>query len=292
MRRTRPDTSPRGECGFTLIEMVVAMVVMVIIVAATIFFAYPVQQSVELTGRAELTDIADNSLQRIGREVRLALPNSVRSAGACGTSCIEFIPVRTAGRYRAEVSVPAVGCNTTTDATGSDELAFDVPETCFKSIGTVTNASTISNSDFVVLNNTGLSSQDAYVEPGVNRVAISQADEQGGLRERINFGSFTFQRSLHDSPGKRFFVVTTPVTYACASGTLTRYSGYAYGAAYTSGTAVTVATDVANCNFIYLQNVSPQIGLLTLQLTLSRVLSPATTETVALYHSLHVSNVP
>jgi MSHA biogenesis protein MshO len=277
----------------TLIELVVAMVIVGIVVAATIFFAYPVQQSVELTGRAELTDIADNSLQRIGREVRLALPNSVRSAGACGSSCIEFIPVRTAGRYRAEASAPAVGCNMTTDASGSDELAFDVADTCFKSIGTAANATTIvNNSDFLVLNNTGLSSQDAYVDPGVNRVLISQADEQGGARERINFASFTFQRSLHDSPGKRFFVVTTPVAYVCASGTLTRHSGYAFGSAYTAGTAVVMATNVASCNFVYVQNLSPQIGLLTLQLTLSKALSPTTTETVTLYHSLHVSNVP
>lgn len=292
MRPILPDAPPNGDGGFTLIELVVAMVVMVIIVAATIFFAYPVQQSVELTGRAELTDIADNALQRIGREVRLALPNSIQSAGACGSSCIEFIPVRTAGRYRAEAS--GAGCNTTTDATGSDELAFDVAETCFKSIGTVANASTIvNNSDFLVLNNTGLSGQDAYATSGtLNRVQISQADEQGGVRERINFGSFTFQRSLHDSPGKRFFVVTTPVAYECAGGTLRRYSGYVYGTAYTTGTAAVVASDVANCNFIYVQNLSPQIGLLTLQLTLSRVLSPATTETVTLYHSLHVSNVP
>src|ERR1041385_7613165 len=132
MRRTLPEAGPRGQGGFTLIELVVAMVVMVIVVGATIFFAYPVQQSVELTGRAALTNAADNALQRIGREVRLALPNSIHSAGACGSSCIEFIPVRTAGRYRGEASVPAVGCDATTDVTGSDELAFDVPDACFK----------------------------------------------------------------------------------------------------------------------------------------------------------------
>jgi len=279
-----------GERGFTLIELVVAMVVLVIIVAATAFFAYPVQQSVELTGRAALTDAADHSLQRIGREVRLALPNSIRSAGACGTSCIEFIPVKTAGRYRAEPSSPAVGCNSTTDLTGSDELAFDVADTCFKSIGTVANASTITTSDFLVLNNTGLTSQDAYA--GANRVQITGAVEQGGARERINFGPFTFQRALHDSAGKRFFVVTTPVAYVCDSGTLWRYSGYSYSQTYTDVTPDRVADNVLSCNFSYVQNVSPQIGLLALQMTLSKTVSPGTTETVTLYHSIHVSNVP
>ena len=88
--------------GVTLIELVVAMVLVGIIVAATAYFFYPVTQSVDLAGRAELTDIADNALQRIGREVRLALPNSVRQTTSGSLSLLGFLPVRTAGRYRSD----------------------------------------------------------------------------------------------------------------------------------------------------------------------------------------------
>ena len=77
-----------------MIEMVIAIVLVGIIIAATVFFAYPVRQAVDTTARAELTDTADNALQRIGREVRLALPNSVRVASGPGGSFIEFIPVK------------------------------------------------------------------------------------------------------------------------------------------------------------------------------------------------------
>lgn len=291
MPRTRPEPGTSRERGVTLIELVLAMVIVGIVVAATVYFVYPVQQSAELADRAELTDIADNALQRIGREARLALPNSLRYPGGCGTACIEFIPVRTAGRYRSEPS--GAGCDTAADASGSDELAFDAAETCFKSIGRLPDAATITASDFLVLNNTALSGQDAYATAGtLNRVQISQADEQASARERINFASSTFVRTLHDSPGKRFFIVTTPVTYVCSAGTLTRYSGYAFGAAYTTGTAALIAANVSACNFIYVQNVSPQIGLLTLQLTLAKSLSATKTETVALYYAVHVSNVP
>jgi len=62
----------------TLIELVVAIVITGIVLAMTVYFANPVRQSVDLAGRADLTDAADNALQRIGRDVRLALPNSVR----------------------------------------------------------------------------------------------------------------------------------------------------------------------------------------------------------------------
>jgi MSHA biogenesis protein MshO len=290
MRRIRPDRSARFARGFTLIELVVVIVLMAIIVATTIYFVYPVRQAADLTNRAELTDIADNALQRIGRDVRLALPNSVRRASSIQ---LEFIPIRTAGRYRAEPG--GAGCDTTADAAGSDELAFDVADGCFKSIGTVANAGTITTSDFLVLNNYGFADQDAYATSGtLNRVQISQADEQGGLRERINFASTTFSRTLHDSAGKRFFIVTTPVTYVCDLGirTLTRYSGYAFGAAYTTGTAALIAENVQDCSFDYEPNAAPQVGLLTLRLKLSKTLSGGETETVSLYHAVHVNNVP
>ena len=71
-----------------------------------------------------------------------------------------------------------------------------------------------------------------------------------------------------------------------------RYSGYAFGAAHTSGTGVLVANNVTGCDFDYVPNVMSQIGLLTLRLTLSRTASSGQPETVTLYHAVHVSNVP
>ncbi len=296
------------ERGLSLIEMVVAMVLVAIIVAATIYFANPVRQAADITVRADLTDAADNALQRVVRDVRLALPNSVRAVAGCGTLCIEFIPVRTAGRYRTDPS--GAGCNQTTDLTGSDELAFDVNDGCFKSIGTLPNASSIvanplavAGNDFLVLNNygSGFSGQDAYATSAPqNRAQLIQADEQGGVRERINYVtpvSFasTFSRTLHDSPGRRFFIVTTPLTYECNLGnrTLRRWTGYAYGAAYTTGTSALIANDVTVCGFDYVNNVvNQQIGLLTVRLTLSRALTTEQTETVTLYQSIHVNNTP
>ena len=298
MRRARPDRLLRVARGVTLIELVVVIVLMAIIVGTLIFFAAPVRQAADVSVRAELTDSADNSLQRIGREVRLALPNSVRLA--CGAHCIEFIPVRTAGRYRGDRSDPSAGCDTGTDLGGSDELAFDVADTCFKSIGTVPNADTIvNNSDFLVLNNygTGYSGQDAYATSApMNRAQVTQADAQGGAtgRERINFASTTFTRERHDSAGKRFYIVTTPVTYVCdlGAGTLSRHAGYTYAQNYTNVAGVLIANHVTDCAFEYAPNVTSQIGLLTLRLTLGRATSGGSVETVSLFHSVHVSNAP
>jgi MSHA biogenesis protein MshO len=254
------------------------------------FFAYPVQQAGDVTTRAELTDMADNALQRIGRDVRLALPNSVRQT-TTGTApfvyYVELIPLRTGARYRIEASAPAVAA-----CGGSDELAFNATDGCFKSIGPIPDDTTVTAADFLVLNNygPGFSRQNAYEAVGDNRQPISTVSST-----TVTYTSATFDRTLHDSPARRFFIVGTPVSYVCNPGTrtITRYTGYPFSVIQPTsfGGGVTVATDVSSCVFNYSLNVAPRIGLLTLQLTLSRAVSTGT-ENVSLYHAVHVNNIP
>lgn len=309
MRRIRPELK-RAARGVTLIELVVAMVLVAIIAGATIYFIYPVRQAIDVTTRAELTDIADNALQRIGREVRLALPNSVRTDATF--RFLEFIPVRAGGRYRADGPGLAGGANCPDTGVGtpaSDQLSFDVVDTCFKTIGSLSNAAAITTDDWVVLNNygPGFDGQNAYAIVGIlNRRRISAAVAEA-TRERIDITSATaFDRTLHDSPGRRFYIVNgtaaglpEPVTYDCSGGSLLRRSGYqmtlaqpAAPASFVGGTSRVIADNVGNCVFEYVPNTGPQIGLLTLRLTLSKARSDGGNETVSLYHSVHVSNVP
>jgi MSHA biogenesis protein MshO len=287
--------------GFTLIEMIIAIVLVGIILAATMYFAYPLRQAVDTTTRAELTDTADNALQRMARDVRLALPNSVRVTSP-GSSFVEFIPLRTAGRYRAEASSPAVPCDT-----GTDELAFDASDTCFKTLGAMLDPGTITNNDFLVLNNygDGFDGQNAYATTGtLNRRQIASITDEG-VRQVVSFVNpgTSLSRTLHDSPGKRFFVVPgngvtpLPVTYECTPPTLRRWSGYAMTAtqptSFPGATAALLANNVASCTFEYQANgVGPRIGLLTLQIRLTKPLSSGSLESVSLYQAVHVNNVP
>jgi MSHA biogenesis protein MshO len=302
MRRARPDRLR----GFTLIEMVVSMVVVGIIVAVTIQFALPLRQAVDTSVRAELTDIADNTLQRIGRDIRLALPNSVRVTTSGSSSYVEFLAIRTAGRYRSQSSGAACGAAT-------DELGFDnntTPDACFKTFGPLAITEAVSvNNDFLVLGNYGAISgdfvnQNAYetAAPTVlnprNRRLIS-AFAVDGPRHRVEFApaAVAFSRALHDSPGARFFIISGPVTYQCNTGTgeIRRHSGYGIASAQPTvfvGGAL-IATNATTCSFDYAPNgVAPQIGVLTLRLTLARTVSSGATESVSLYHGVHVNNVP
>lgn len=288
-----------------MIEMVIAIVLVGIIIAATIFFAYPVRQAVDTTARAELTDTADNALQRMGREVRLALPNSVRVANGAGGVFIEFIPLRSAGRYRAESS--GAVCDT-----GSDELAFDSADTCFKTIGTLPTADLPlidTTKDLLVFNNygEGFDGQNAYAKSGTLNTRRLTALANEGTRQALTFTSGTpLGRALHDSPGKRFYIVPgdgtwpSPVSYQCIPPELRRRSGYAMTAAqpsqpsdFSGGASDLLANNVASCVFDYQPSaLGAGIGLLTLRLTLSKSLSAGSAETVTLYHAVHVNNVP
>lgn len=287
-----------------MIELVAAIVIVGIIVGVVAFFINPLRQGTDIAVRAELTDIADNALQRMGRDVKLALPNSVRTTVAGTSKFVEFIAVRTAGRYRADGGGAAGGVNcdnddTTLAAPDNDQLSFDLPagDRCFKTLGKLPNAVT-AGSDQLVLNNYGFPDQDAYQTAGtLNRVVIAAVDTGEAGRDRISFAATTFVRALHDSPGKRFFVISGPVTYECdlAGGRILRHSGYALSAAQPTvfaGTPALVAEHVNACDFEYTPSVSAQLGLLTLRLRLQRQLFGGGAETVALYHAVHVNNAP
>jgi len=293
----------RPERGVTLIELVISIVIVGIVVGAVIFFLTPLRQSTDLALRAELSDIADNALQRIGRDVKLALPNSVRIATSGSSVFLEFMAVRTAGRYRADGGGPTIiGENCSVDdgsgIPGSDQLVFDTPETCFTTLGKLPGA--VAANDRLVLNNYGFADQNAYQTAGIlNWVTITGVDTSHPDRDRVEFGATTFQRALHDSPGKRFFVISGPVTYWCnmTAGTITRHDGYAPQLTpqpTTFGTSSLIAEHVlggTGCFFDY-ANLGPQLGLLTMRITLQRQLSGGASETVSLYHAVHVNNTP
>ncbi len=284
--------------GVSLVELIVAMVLLAIIAGVVVFFILPIRQATDVTVRAELTDTADNALQRIGRELRLALPNSIRVPGGTG-QVIEFLPVVTAGRYRAEgygAGAP-IGTPCTAGVPESDRLLFGAADACFKTVGTLGAA--ITTAHRLVLSNYGenFPGQNAYQTAGTLNWRTIASPAAAGSHDRISFTSAVpFDAALHDSPGKRYYVVSAPVSFSCNTGTgrLERQTGYALQAIQPTvfGAGDLLAANVSRCVFEYQPNVAPAIGLLTLRLALSKALSGGGVETIELVHAIHVRNVP
>ena len=94
--------------GFTLVEMVIVIVITGIIGAmVAVFIRVPVQGYIDTTARAALADTADTAARRLTRDVRLALPNSVRVSA--NGQYLELLLTRTGGRYLSDSDPPGLG---------------------------------------------------------------------------------------------------------------------------------------------------------------------------------------
>src|SRR5258706_15936835 len=120
----RASRRTRGR-GFTLVEMIAVIAIMGIIAAmVAVFIRSPVDSYVDSARRAELSDVADTALRRIIRDLRLALPNSVRvTESPAGTFYLEFLITSGGGRYRVDKT--ALGAGDPLDFTAADS-SFDV----------------------------------------------------------------------------------------------------------------------------------------------------------------------
>jgi MSHA biogenesis protein MshO len=288
--------------GVTLIELAITIALVGILAALIVNFVQPVRSYIDSSRRAALADAADTALRRIGRDLRLALPNSVRVTSSGGVSYIELLLVRAGGRYRADADAGAT--NTCDDGASAvpanDVLTIGSADTCFKTLGDVSNiAQVVTGSDYLVVFNLqpGTDKADAYQTAcgAVCNKSLISAAVDGAGSERIVFASNTF---TYESPGNRFFIIEGPVSYVCdpTAGTVTRRWGYTIAAAqpttFTDGSSALMAGSVSGCTFTYDANVSSGAGLATLALTLSMQDSKGATENVNLYHAVHVNNVP
>lgn len=98
-----------NQVGFTLIELVVVIVLMGIIsIAGTGIIRNSSEAFSKMTGRQAIGSAARVTIERVTRELRSALPNSVRVNAS--NTCFEFLPVNAAGTY---ITLPVSASATT-----------------------------------------------------------------------------------------------------------------------------------------------------------------------------------
>ena len=258
--------------GFTLIEMIIVIAITAIIGSmVALFLRAPLDSYVAQDRRARLADTANTALRRMGRDIRLALPNSVRVAPVGSVVYLEFLGTRSGGRYRAQG--------------GGDILDFTTADTSFDVIGPAIG---MQAGDRIAVYNLGIPGADAWAVVGNTLAAYTGA---AGSVTNIAIASKKFPLA---SPGNRFQVVDGPVSYVCDpnTGTLTRYWGYPIAATQTTAFAAgtpnaLLATGVSACSFTYQPGVTERGGLVSMTLNLSQA-----GETVRLYATTQVSNQP
>lgn len=269
--------------GFTLIELVIVIVVGGIVAALTVsILTLPINTYIDSSRRATLTDVAESSLRRMQRDIRRALPNSIRISSDNQT--IEMLHLVDGGRYRAKLFIDASG------AASGDILDLTATDTSFDVFGSLQNFANITTgSDRVVIYPVDASGANAYT--GSNSSIITNSS----TADILDFNTIQFPLA---SPQQRFFVIDTPITYRCDTSAaarkervLLRYQDYAIQATQpeppSSGDAIQ-ANYLSSCNFSYNSGSSSRAGLVSIELTLT----DNDEESVRLVHQVHVDNQP
>jgi len=287
--------------GFTLIELVMVIVLIgALSSVASVFIAGPVAGFIDSNRRATLVDIAETALQRMTREIRNALPNSVRISDNGAQFAIEYLNTFTGGRYRA------------LQATGgpSNRLNFNINTDSFDILGGLPGfalidvaggtgqANCLNNTvDCLVIYNTGTGVTDFNAYNGDNIAAITAVTNVLMTFDNSDIPAWSFPAM---SPNNRFFVVDTPVSFVCdaATGELLMYQGYNImaGQPLTAGSfgiaGAVLADQISDCGvntFLYNAGAGVRYGLVVIRLTIT---DPNSTESISLQQQTHVLNAP
>jgi MSHA biogenesis protein MshO len=310
-RVSHPTPSPRrsgsSQRGFTLIELVMVIALAgAVAVMISSALSRPLEGFVAQSRRAALVDLAAGALNRMARDIRLAVPNSVH-LNADGTA-IEMFNVLGAGRYRP-------------NRVGGDGLMF-APGTaaaCTANFAAVTpgqgNCSAfqvlaptlaVAGARWLVVYSIGAESGGNPL-PGANVWAVADpvsgrhvitpdntafasaalAGNESLLSVTPPAGSFSF---AYASPQRRFYLSDQIVGYRCTGGQLLRFTRSARLPAFagTNAAAEAVqATNVTACSMSYQPGSSQRAGLVTLRLQLT-----LEGESIELFQQVHVDNAP
>lgn len=301
MRADRTARPARNQRGFTLFELILVIVIGGIMAATlTVFMRPAINSYVAASSRADLSAQADAALRRMVGDVRLAVPNSIRSPG---NQCFELVPTIAGGRLRMAADTvndsgagcaPSTTCSAPLDTTAQTSM-LDVltPLSTLPAVG-----------DWLVVGNQN--PNDVYA--GTNRAAITQVSTPApafGLH-RLAITPTQFPLGYD---GGRFGIASASqqaVFYVCSGadgtldangtgrGTLVRLSGYGFNASYPAAcpsvaAGQVMATGVTRCSISYNPNqgATQQNGFVYLELELTR-----RNERVTLSVGAHVSNVP
>ena len=298
--------------GFTLLELIVVVVLLGVLGGgAGLLITTPIEAYSDQLRRLQLVDQGEMALRQVARDVRRALPNSVRVTTVGSGWALEMVNTIDGARYRDEHDVAAT-------VPGADDiLDFSVDDSRFNFLGKLNRLplGALARNQRIVIYNTApgniYGDASANNNPGVITPQALLPLPQSTFITLSNSLSIDYPNEhqieiipafqfVQQSPGQRAFVVDGPISYVCNPATrrITRYSNYAYQLAQltTDGAlgglsgvqSGPVVTQLSACTIEYEAGSSQRGGILTMGITLDNT----TGENITLLHQVHVVNVP
>ncbi|MET1255697.1 prepilin-type N-terminal cleavage/methylation domain-containing protein [Aliikangiella maris] len=260
--------------GFSLMELIIVIVLIgILAVSFSSLIQYSVFGYIDAKDRNRFSQSAKWLTERIAREVREALPQSVRVNSSGNLHCVEIMNIVNASTY---LNLPANGSITSFDAVKYD-ISFS-PDLLAAIMPIDTND---------LYSNNGVLANIASIVDNGNQVTINLA------------GPTIFNRR---SPQNRFYLLNSPVSFCLnnTNGQLTRYSNYALAASQptppTSANSELIAENITvnGTVFNYQPGTLSRAALLQMNFRLQnrgRNLN-GNAESFDVFHEVHIRNVP
>jgi MSHA biogenesis protein MshO len=183
--------------GFTLIEVILVIIVLGIMATATTsYLGLGARMYAESADRDKLLSQSRFAIERLTRELRNIVPNSVRTWN--NGQCIEFAPLLQAGRYEGSLTSPSP--TVLFSAVGWDGLMGEA--VVFMTVYPV-NAAT-----------------DIYQQ---QRVASALTLDVDDIDPRLLEVTFGFTGTIPNSPSQRMYFMSAPIAYCVVGNALFRY---------------------------------------------------------------------
>ncbi|MDH3220047.1 MAG: type II secretion system GspH family protein [Gammaproteobacteria bacterium] len=286
----------RYQRGFSLVELIVVIVLLGLLAGgAGLLIVRPIEAYEDQVRRQQLVDQAEMALRQIARDVRRALPNSIRIAPVGSGFAVEMVNTVDGARYRDEFGGEFAASN--------DTLEFSAGDTDFNLLGSfnVLTPGAFGLRQRLVIYNT--SAADVYTDAALNSnpgiitpagTALSLSTNVPPTQDPEHHITMApaFQFAQR-SPGQRIFVVDGPTSYICnpATGRIVRHVGYDYSVAQPTppagGSSAVVVSQLGGCSMTYSPGSAQRGGILTIEITIADG-----GEAVSLLHQVHVVNLP
>jgi len=255
------------EQGFTLVEMIMVVVILAIVASIGSNFVISALESYRIAQtRNQLVQRGRLSLEQMARELRMAVPNSVRVSP--GGQCVEFLPVVAATHYQSTVA----------------DLNNNKSEQTQIAIGNLAGQ--------------GGSAQHVVIAP-FSPAEIFTAAKPAARVSITSLGpaSITLaapHRFFRNSVNKRLFLTSDPVRFCVSGGNLVRYSDYGFsttalGGGNPGGKSALMAHDVAANNIAFELSPASQERSMVVRMHLR---FSAGTASLDLNHQVLIRNVP
>lgn len=288
----------KKQSGFTLVEIIIVIAIMGIIGGlSTLIIGRSLDAYAALERREKLQTSIRLAVERMSRELRHALPNSICVSNTDGGPCIvgsgshfHFIPVRDSGRYQdrpgAYTAPPPIQRDRLPIAPLSRDR-FDVLSTngtnrLNAAAGNLAVVYNLNNTDVYAGTNNVSHAISAIIQKDINNTAPTADDI-----DQIQFaGNVSF---ANHSPSRRFHIIeNNVVTLFYLYGTDLRRDTTSFAAPNTpTGQTRLLMQNVQACTFTFTPGAPQRAGLLRIDITVAEQ-----GETIQVIHDAHVYNTP